>query len=58
MKTLHIRRGIIYQTPSGSIPEKLKKAPEPDISKLSAEGYEASICFVDHGDTAEAAVVS
>jgi hypothetical protein len=49
---------VDYSRVPGLTPEKLQKALESDISKLNAEGYEASICFIDHGDTAEATVAS
>lgn len=40
----------------GLTPEKLRAGLERDAKALSAEGFEPEICFVDHGETAEATV--
>ena len=40
----------------GLTPEKLRAGLERDATALSAEGFDAEICFVDHGETAEATV--
>ena len=40
----------------GLTPEKLEAALRADEKTLNDAGYSASICFIDHGETAEAIV--
>lgn len=42
----------------GMTAEKLAKALEADRKRLEDLGYAAEICFVDHGETAEATVTA
>lgn len=40
----------------GLTPQKLRAGLERDAATLNGEGYAATVCFVDHGETAEATV--
>jgi hypothetical protein len=47
---------VDYAKWPGLTPEKLEAVLRADESKLIELGYDARICFVDHGETAEATV--
>ncbi len=40
----------------GLTPERLEGGLKADVARLAEMGIEAQICFVDHGETAEATV--
>lgn len=44
---------VNYDKWPGLTPDRLKAALERDRSALEELGYDASICFIDHGETAE-----
>lgn len=47
---------VVYDRWPGMTSEKLLAALNGDIERMNAAGYDANICFVDHGETAEATV--
>lgn len=47
---------VVYDRWPGLTPEKLEAGLRADEERLSAAGYKATLCFVDHGETAEATV--
>jgi nucleotide-binding universal stress UspA family protein len=47
---------VVYDRWPGMTPEKLLAALNGDTDRMRTAGYDASICFVDHGATAEATV--
>jgi hypothetical protein len=47
---------VDYKRWPGLTPEKLEAGLRADEKKLNELGYEASICYVDHGETAEKTV--
>ena len=47
---------VNYDRWPGLTPEKLEAGLRGDESTLKDSGYDARICFVDHGETAEAVV--
>ena len=44
---------VDYDRWPGLTPEKLVKGFEADRAAFAAEGYEADVCFIDHGQTAD-----
>ena len=49
--------GVVnYDKWPGLTPEKLQGALNADRQTLNDSGYDASLCFVDHGETAESTV--
>jgi len=47
---------VAYGKWPGLTPEKLEGGLRRDVESLAGRGVEASVCFVDHGETAEATV--
>ena len=47
---------VVYERWPGLPPEKLEGALRRDQAALKEAGYDARLCFVDHGETAEATV--
>tara|TARA_R110002049_G_scaffold48815_1_gene140243 strand:- start:370 stop:741 length:372 start_codon:yes stop_codon:yes gene_type:complete len=47
---------VNYERWPGLTADKLVKGFQADAAKFKALGHEASVCFVDHGQTAEATV--
>ena len=44
---------VNYEKWAGLTPEKLMMVLRKDEATLNDEGYDASVCFIDHGKTAE-----
>ena len=49
---------VNYERWPGLTPEKLEAGLRRDEATLNESGYAARICFVDHGETAEAVVIA
>ncbi len=49
---------VHYEKWPGLTAEKLEMVLRRDESTLNDEGYAASICFIDHGETAEATITA
>ncbi len=49
---------VNYEKWTGLTPEKLMMVLRKDEATLNDEGYEASLCFIDHGETAEETIRS
>ena len=49
---------VDYDRWPGLSPEKLVKGFEADRAAFAAAGYEADVCFIDHGQTAEQTVAN
>lgn len=47
---------VNYDRWPGLTPEKLEGGLRRDEASLNEQGYSAEICFIDHGETAEAVV--
>lgn len=47
---------VNYERWPGLTAEKLQEGLQRDVALLNESGYDAEICFVDHGQTAEAVV--
>ncbi len=47
---------VNYEKWPGLTPEKLEMGLRRDESTLNESGYSTSICFIDHGETAEATI--
>lgn len=47
---------VVYDRWPGLTPDRLRAGFENDVRKLDAAGVDATMCFVDHGETAEATV--
>ena len=47
---------VDYTKWPGLTAEKLKAGSKAGIATLASKGYDASTCFIDHGETAEATV--
>ncbi len=47
---------VNYEKWPGLSPEKLEGALRRDEASLNELGYQASICFIDHGETAAATI--
>ncbi len=47
---------VAYGKWPGLTPEKLQGGLRRDVESLAGQGVEAAVCFIDHGETAEATV--